>query len=233
MELIQGQSMLRWRRMSGVTIGQQAALIRSVALALDEAHKAGVVHRDIKPQNILVDRDHQPHLTDFGLAKVAGQKEDLAQTAPGKIWGTPTYMSPEHARGLPTLDHRADVYSLGILLYESIAGRPPFRSDKPSEVLDKLIREPVPPIEKFLDPTALSPLQRDLEEVCMRALSKSPNERHASARELQTTSRAASETCRTRRRERSGSGRARRRPPPSCSWPPWPSCSPARRRRRS
>jgi hypothetical protein len=184
MELIQGQSMMRWRRMTGVTIAQQASLIRSVALALDLAHKAGVVHRDIKPQNILVDRDHQPHLTDFGLAKVAGQKEDLAQTVPGKVWGTPTYMSPEHARGLPTIDHRADVYSLGILLYESIAGRPPFRSDKPSEVLDKLIREPVPPIGKFIDPDTLSPLQRDLEEVCRRALSKSPSDRHASAREF-------------------------------------------------
>jgi serine/threonine-protein kinase len=89
MELIQGQSMMRWRRMSGVTIAQQAGLIRDVALALDLAHKAGVVHRDIKPQNILVDRDNQPHLTDFGLAKVKGQKEDLAQTIPGKVWGTP------------------------------------------------------------------------------------------------------------------------------------------------
>jgi len=184
MELIQGQSMMRWRRMSGVTIAQQAALIRSVALALEEAHKAGVVHRDIKPQNILVDRENQPHLTDWGLAKVTGQKEDLAQTVPGKVWGTPTYMSPEHAKGLPTIDHRADVYSLGILLYESIAGRPPFRSDKPSEILDKLVREPVPPIGKFVDPATLSPLQRDLEEVCIRALSKSPNERHASAREF-------------------------------------------------
>jgi hypothetical protein len=184
MELIQGQSMMRWRRMSGITIAQQASLIRSVALALDAAHKGGVVHRDLKPQNILVDRDNQPHLTDWGLAKVSGQKEDLAQTAPGKIWGTPTYMSPEHARGLPSLDHRADVYSLGVLLYESIAGRPPFRSDKPSEVLDKLIREPVPPIGKFVDPASLSPLQRDLEEVCARALSKSPSERHASAREF-------------------------------------------------
>ncbi|HVE39598.1 MAG TPA: protein kinase [Planctomycetota bacterium] len=184
MELIQGQSMMRWRRMTGISIAQQAALIRSVALALDEAHKAGVVHRDIKPQNILVDKDNQPHLTDWGLAKVTGQKEDLAQTVPGKVWGTPTYMSPEHARGLPTLDHRADVYSLGILLYESIAGRPPFRSDKPSEILDKLVREPVPPIGKFVDPTTLSPLQRDLEEVCIRALSKAPAERHASAREF-------------------------------------------------
>jgi hypothetical protein len=184
MELIQGQSMMRWRRMTGVTIAQQASLIRSVARALDQAHKGGVVHRDIKPQNILVDRENQPHLTDFGLAKVAGQKEDLAQTEPGKVWGTPTYMSPEHAKGLPTLDHRADVYSLGILLYEAIAGRPPFRSDNPSEILDKLVREPVPPVGKFVDVAALSPLQRDLERVCTKALSKSPAERHGSAREF-------------------------------------------------
>ncbi|MBI3854434.1 MAG: protein kinase, partial [Planctomycetes bacterium] len=184
MELIQGQSMMRWRRMSGVTIAHQAALIRDIALALDQAHKAGVVHRDIKPQNILVDRENQPHLTDFGLAKVKGQKEDLANTVPGKVWGTPVYMSPEHAKGLASLDHRADVYSLGILLYEAIAGRPPFRSDKPSEILDKLVREPVPPVGKFVDPASMTPIQRELEPVCLKALAKTPAERHASAKEL-------------------------------------------------
>ncbi|RPH38566.1 MAG: hypothetical protein EHM91_13710, partial [Planctomycetota bacterium] len=80
MEIVQGQSMGRWRRMSGITVAQQASLIRDVALALDQAHKHGVVHRDIKPQNILVDKENQPHLTDWGLAKVTDQKEDLANT---------------------------------------------------------------------------------------------------------------------------------------------------------
>src|SRR6185295_3217622 len=182
MELISGQSMMRWRRMSTITLEQQAGLIRDVALALDQAHKAGVVHRALKPQNILVDRQNQPHLTDFGLAKVTGQKEDLAHTVPGKVWGTPTYMSPEHAKGLASLDHRADVYSLGILLYEAIAGRPPFRSDKPSEILDKLVKEPVPPVGKFIDPTMMTPLQRALEPVCIKALAKAPAERHQSAK---------------------------------------------------
>jgi tRNA A-37 threonylcarbamoyl transferase component Bud32/tetratricopeptide (TPR) repeat protein len=184
MELIQGQSMMRWRRMTGITVAHQAALIRDIALALDLSHKAGVVHRDIKPQNILVDRDNQPHLTDFGLAKVKGQKEDLANTVPGKVWGTPVYMSPEHAKGLPTLDHRADVYSLGVLLYEAIAGRPPFRSDKPSEILDKLVHEPVPPVGKFVDPTMMTPLQKQLEPICIKALSKAPADRYASAQEF-------------------------------------------------
>ena len=184
MELIQGQSMMRWRRMSGITIAQQAALIRDIALALDLAHKAGVVHRDIKPQNILVDKENQPHLTDFGLAKVTGQKEDLANTVPGKVWGTPVYMSPEHAKGLASLDHRADVYSLGILLYEAIAGRPPFRSDKPSEILDKLVHDPVPPVGKFVEQSMMTPLQRALEPVCVKALAKSPAQRHGSAREF-------------------------------------------------
>jgi serine/threonine protein kinase len=184
MELIQGQSMTRWRRMSSVTVAQQVRLIRDVALALDLAHQAGVVHRDIKPQNILVDREHQPHLTDWGLAKVTGQKEDLAHTVPGKVWGTPVYMSPEHAKGLASLDHRADIYSLGILLYEAIAGRPPFRSDKPSEILDKLVREPVPPVGKFVDPSMMTPLQRALEPVCMKALYKTPAQRQLSAKEF-------------------------------------------------
>jgi hypothetical protein len=184
MELIQGHSMTRWRRMSGVTLEQQASLIRDVALALDHAHRNGVVHRDIKPQNILVDRENQPHLTDFGLAKVAGQKEDLAHTVPGMVWGTPTHMSPEHARGLASLDHRADIYSLGVILYESIAGRPPFRSEKPSEILEKVVKEPVPPVAKFVDAAILTPLQRALEPVCRKALSKNPSERHSSAKEF-------------------------------------------------
>jgi len=184
MEIVQGQSMGRWRRMSGITVAQQASLIRDVALALDQAHKHGVVHRDIKPQNILVDKDGQPHLTDWGLAKVTDQKEDLANTVPGKVWGTPVYMSPEHAKGLASLDHHADIYSLGILLYEAIAGRPPFRSDRPSEILEKLVRDPVPPVGKFVDPAMMTPLQKALEPVCIKALAKSPKERHASAAEF-------------------------------------------------
>src|SRR6185369_5324093 len=91
---------------------------------------------------------------------------------------------PEHAKGLATIDHRADVYSLGILLYESIAGRPPFRSDKPSEILDKLVKEPAPPIGKFVDPAMMTPLQRELEPICLRALSKVPAERQGSAKEF-------------------------------------------------
>jgi hypothetical protein len=181
MELIQGQSMTRWRRMTGITIEQQARLIRDLALALDTAHKAGVVHRDIKPQNVLVDRDHQPHLTDFGLAKVTGQKEDLAHTMPGKVWGTPTYMSPEHAKGQNARPPDGRLLARRPALRVD-RGPPPFRSDKPSEILDKLVREPVPPIAKFLDPATVTPLQRDLEQVCIKALSKTPAERHASAR---------------------------------------------------
>jgi protein kinase-like protein/concanavalin A-like lectin/glucanase superfamily protein/carbohydrate binding protein with CBM35 domain len=184
MELVKGQSLLGWRKSREAEFVRQVRLLRDVALALDHAHQHGVVHRDIKPQNILVDDQGEPHLMDWGLAKMKGQKEDLAQAAKGRIWGTPSHMSPEHARGLANVDHRTDLWALGVLLYEAIAGRPPFRADTPSQLTDKVVHEAVPPIGKFADLSAMTPLHRALEPVCMKALSKDPAGRHASAKEF-------------------------------------------------
>jgi predicted Ser/Thr protein kinase len=182
MELIEGRPLLQWRKSGAATFETQIRLLRDVALALDHAHKHGVVHRDVKPQNILVDEEGLPHLTDWGLAKVQGQKEDLALALPGMVWGTPSHMSPEHARGKSTVDHRTDVWSLGVLLYEAIAGRPPYKADEPVQLMDKVVHEPVPPIGRFADLASLSPLHRALEPACMRALAKNPAERTAGAR---------------------------------------------------
>jgi tRNA A-37 threonylcarbamoyl transferase component Bud32 len=184
MELIEGQSLLGWRKSRAATFEQHVRLLRDVALALDHAHRHGVIHRDIKPRNILVGPEGEPHLMDWGLAKMVGQKEDLAVAMGGRIWGTPSHMSPEHARGLATVDHRTDIWSLGILLYEALAGRPPFKSENPSDLADKVVHEPVPPVGQFADLAAFTPLHRALEPVCMRALAKNPSGRQATAKEF-------------------------------------------------
>ncbi len=182
MELVEGRPLQQWRK--AAAFEAHVRLLREVALALEHAHLNGVVHRDVKPQNILVDAAGRPHLTDWGLAKVVGQEEDLALSLPGRVWGTPSHMSPEHARGRAEVDHRTDVWSLGVLLYEAIAGRPPFKADNPSQLMDRLVREPVPPPGKLVDLAALSPLHRALEPVCMQALAKDPEGRTPSAQEF-------------------------------------------------
>jgi tRNA A-37 threonylcarbamoyl transferase component Bud32 len=180
-EFIEGEPMTRWKKNPNVTMGQQVRLLRDVSLAVEHAHAHGVIHRDLKPSNILVDKGAQPHLTDFGLAKMTGQKEDTARTRGGKIWGTPAYVSPEHARGLD-VDHRSDIYSLGVMLYEILTGRTPFQGPTSSDVLAKATRELVVPPSRVLKPGTLSGRQLDLEPVCMKALSKDPAQRHPSAK---------------------------------------------------
>ncbi len=201
MELIEGRPLLHWRKSSGASFEAHVRLLRDVALALDHAHKHGVIHRDVKPQNILADAEGRPHLTDWGLAKMPGQKEDLALTMPGLVWGTPSHMSPEHARGLATLDHRTDVWSLGVLLYEAISGRPPFKADAPNQLMEKVVHEPVPPLGKFVDLAALTPLHRALEPACLKALAKNPDERFANAGEFAGALDSALEAGRGRKRK--------------------------------
>jgi len=163
---------------------QIAHLLKSIASALDYAHAQGVIHRDIKPANILLHSNNgdfvidrpitqstDPILTDFGLVRIA---HSGTQTASGIVSGTPKYMSPEQARG-EKVDHRTDIYSLGVILYELLAGHLPFDADSTLTVIYKHIHEPPPPIENL--PTAL-------QELVNRVLSKDPDERPQSAGEL-------------------------------------------------
>src|SRR5262245_26846703 len=166
MEFIQGQPM---NRRKNLVLATQIALLRDVALAVDHAHRHGLVHRDLKPQNILVDERGEPHVTDFGLAMLAGQPSD--DPASEFVRGTPTYMSPEQAKGT-AMDRRTDVYSLGVLLYEILAGRPPFQGANPGEILKKVVHAEPPPLR---DVPGLS-------SVCRRALSKDPAHRQQTAR---------------------------------------------------
>ncbi len=181
MEYIDGHPMSRWRRMGSLSVRQQIALLRDVALAVHFAHDNGVIHRDLKPQNVLVDEERRPHITDFGLAKAVGDNVNASLTAPRMTVGTPQYMSPEQAKGLKTVDRRTDVWSLGVMLFEFLTGRPPFTGVTPIEILMKVVNNPVPMPSQVLR-GGHPALDKSIETVCMRALAKDPKDRYATAK---------------------------------------------------
>lgn len=163
---------------------QVARLLKALTASLDYAHEQGVIHRDIKPGNILLHKkageipldkpltnDVEAILTDFGLVRIANA---ASQTASGMVSGTPAYMSPEQARGDP-IDHRTDIYSLGIVLYEMLAGRVPFEADSSLTVIYKQINDPPPPI------AGISPA---VQQVINQALTKKPEDRYPTARNM-------------------------------------------------
>jgi serine/threonine-protein kinase len=153
-------------------------LVRKVALAVHFAHSRGILHRDLKPANILVDRDGEPHITDFGLAKRLDQ--DSGETHSGLVIGTPDYMSPEQAAGnTKDVSVASDVYSLGSILFELLVGEPPFRSKTIMQTLSRVTHEaPRKPI------TANPAIGLDLNTICLKCLEKEPVKRYASAQEL-------------------------------------------------
>ncbi|QEG39195.1 serine/threonine protein kinase [Roseimaritima ulvae] len=182
MQRIEGMPLSQWFAHRKVASRQQAIeeVVRvgiEAAAALDHAHQRGVIHRDVKPGNLLVDSNHKVWLTDFGLAR---RDVDVTATATGAMLGTPRYMSPEqisHAQHL--IDARTDVYSLGATLYEMATGRPPFATESPLQLLNH-IQQDEPPAPRQLDGS----IPRPLELVILKCLDKDPDRRYATAGEL-------------------------------------------------
>ncbi len=170
MELVEGEPFGRTAR----PLREAVALLEQAARGVHHAHEKGVVHRDLKPDNILVGRDGAAKVADFGLAHLAESGPALTHT--GSVLGTPMYMAPEQVRGRHEITPRTDVYALGAILYQVLTGRPPHEAQSVSEVYDKILRDdPVPP--RKLVPT----LPWELDAVALRALEKDPARRYPSA----------------------------------------------------
>jgi eukaryotic-like serine/threonine-protein kinase len=176
-ELVRGQTLADRFTTGPMDPRAAAELLAQVAEALDAAHKLGVIHRDVKPSNIILDADGKPHVTDFGLAK--WEAEDVTMTPEGEVLGTPAYMSPEQARGEShKVGAASDVYSLGVVLYEALTGERPFRGSRRMLLLQVLQDEPRPP-RRLNDK-----VPRDLETICLKALAKAPARRYSTAGEM-------------------------------------------------
>ncbi|MCB9451304.1 MAG: protein kinase [Anaerolineaceae bacterium] len=150
-----------------------AYMVRQIASALDYAHRQSVVHRDIKPSNIMIDADGNAFLTDFGIARMTEGGQGLTQT--GYTVGTPGYMSPEQGLG-GDVDGRADIYSLGVMVFEMVTGRLPYTADTPMAVILKHVNDPIP-VASEVDPT----VSTALDSVLAKVLAKNPEDRYQSA----------------------------------------------------
>jgi serine/threonine-protein kinase len=184
MEYLEGESLASLMKRSGpMDVGAACAVMEPTLLALAAANRQGIIHRDLKPENIFL--AHQPDeppvvkIIDFGLSKITTSSPDMSCTQTGSILGTPAYMSPEQARGAANIDHRADLYSLGTMLFEMLTGALPYSGNNFTEFFAKLLtEEPRAPRDVYPGfPVEAEPILR-------KALSKSPDERFQSASEM-------------------------------------------------
>ncbi|MEZ6122460.1 MAG: family 16 glycoside hydrolase [Planctomycetaceae bacterium] len=185
MAYIDGFSLSRYAvAESGLSEQSIAELVLKLAQALEVAHKAGFIHRDLKPGNIMVDHENEPVILDFGLARRVDPQDDIRLTQTGTVVGSPAYMSPEQADGHnEKIGVRSDVYSLGVILYELLTGRPPFEGSLASVLGQIMTREPAKPSDYRRD------LSVRLETICLKMMAKDPDRRQATmkivANELQ------------------------------------------------
>ncbi len=187
MELVRGVSLREHIPQGGLSVERVLELAIPLVDALAKAHAGGITHRDLKPDNVMLDEDGRVKILDFGLAKVAGNPEAATDDAPtatrtgaGVVMGTARYMSPEQAQGKPA-DERSDIFSLGVMLFEMATGERPFKGDNPMSILSSIIKDPAP---SLIDVKPVQP--RQLGRIIARCLEKEPERRFQKARSLGT-----------------------------------------------
>src|SRR6266542_2149614 len=184
LELLEGRTLREWLAAGPAPPRKAVEAMAQVARGLAAAHGKGIVHRDLKPENIFVTREGVVKVLDFGLAHIRRLDPALSgartavETEPGTIQGTAGYMSPEQVRGQP-VDHRSDIFSFGVVLYETLAGRRPFQGDSAIETMNAILKDEPPELPEA-GRSALAPLER----LARRCLEKDPEQRFQSARDL-------------------------------------------------
>ena len=187
MRLLDAGTLTERIQAGALSLAEVDRIFTQLAGALEYAHEKGVIHRDIKPSNAMLDQRGEIFLTDFGIAKIVESAVQLTST--GTITGTPEYMSPEQAQGVK-VDHRTDIYSLGVVLYEMLTGQVPYHAETPIAVILKKIQDPLPP------PSVVNPdIPDPLEPILLKALTKDPRDRFSTMGEFLTAWKKAVAQC--------------------------------------
>lgn len=185
MEFIDGIPLSDWTEQRKPSLRARVRLLRDIAYAVHHAHQAQILHRDLKPKNVLIDAQGRPYVTDFGMAKRAGSDGTgsgiSSSTGSGTVVGTPSYMSPEQAQGLKKVDRRTDVYAMGAMLYEILTGKPPFPGEMTIVALMRVVQDPIVPPSQASPSWAATTENKQIESICMQALSKNPDDRQPDA----------------------------------------------------
>jgi serine/threonine-protein kinase len=181
MRLVEGGVLSERLMRTTLSVRQADRFLTQIGAALEYAHLRGVIHRDLKPNNVLLDEEDNAYLTDFGIAKMLAGTSSTSQqnlTATGSVMGTPAYMAPEQWRSEP-VDARTDIYALGVILYEMLMGVLPFQADTPFGMMYKHF-DSLPPLPRIINPRLPEPI----EQVMLTALAKNADDRYPSARQM-------------------------------------------------
>lgn len=176
MQLMQGGTLTQRLKEGPLSVAETTRIFKAIAPPLDHTHKQGMVHRDLKPDNILFDEYDVPHVADFGIVKLEGSQATMTQ---GNMVGTPAYMSPEQVSGKKDLDGRSDIYSLGVILFQMLTGKRPYQADTPIQMVMQHVMAPVPSILE-----ARPDLPTGCEHIIRRAMSKEPAQRYQTVAQL-------------------------------------------------